>query len=219
MLTLATLVLGSTLATTSAADAPAAAEAPAAEQPVVSPLQERTERRRRRMAKIHTVAGVGLEVGAGLLHVLTATTFIGHDSSCNGSDSQCRMGTPIVVFLPAGAITLGWIGAARLAAGREASIWRSPLFWAGTGVTLLAPLAAAAVASAMFNAGPGSRNERVAADATIVAGFVLGNVIEVWGAFTAPPRDTPPAARALSLAPGCAPTSGGIVCGLALAHF
>jgi hypothetical protein len=36
-----------------------------------------------------------------------------------------------------------------------------------------------------------TRNERVAWDATFVAGSVIGNVMQVWGAFTAPPRGGP----------------------------
>jgi hypothetical protein len=64
----------------------------------------------------------------------------------------------------------------------------------------------------------GTRDGRIVVNTAFVAGFVLGNVIQVWGAFTAPPRDTAAATRSLSLAPGCAPTAGGVVCG-ALARF
>jgi hypothetical protein len=202
MLTFAALVLGSTLTVAGAADAPSD------EQPVITPQQARFERRRSRMAKVHTIAGVGLEVGAGLLHVLTATTFIGHDLSCSGSASECNKGTPIVIFLPVGAIAMGWAGATRLAAAREASIWRSPMFWAGTAVTL-----ATVPAVALLSPGQGSRNGRVAVDAALVTGFVLGNVIQVWGAMTAPPRETAVGTRSLSLTPGCGPTSGGVICG------
>ena len=120
-----------------------------------------------------------------------------------------------MLVLPAGAIAMGWIRATRLAAGREASIWRSPVFWAGTAVTVLTIPAAVAVSYAFQN----DRNRRVAADTALVAGFVLGNVIQVWGAYTAPPRDVPAGTRPLSVAPGCGPTAGGIVCGLALAGF
>jgi len=222
MVTLAALVIGSALTAAGAVDAPSAEPAPA--PPIVTPLEQRREQRRElrrhRMATIHTVAGIGLEVGAGLFHVLTATTFIGHDLSCAPSDSRCNMGTPIVLFLPAGAIAMGWVGATRLAAGREASIWRSPVFWAGTGVTV-ATLVIPTVLGAALNSPTDqpSQNARVAWDIALVTGFVLGNVIQVWGAYTAPPRDVPAGTRALNLAPGCGPTSGGIVCGLALAGF
>ena len=144
---------------------------------------------------------------------MTAWGFIGDDLSCTGDD--CNKGTPVVLCLPAGAIAMGSIGATRLAAGREASIWRSPLFWAGTAVTVLTIPAAVAVTYAFQS----ERNRRVAADTALVAGFVLGNVIQVWGAFTAPPRAVAAGARPLSLAPGCGPTAGGVVCGLALAGF
>ena len=208
MLTLAALVLGSTLTAAGAADAPSA------EEPVITPLQERTERRRRRMLKVHTIAGVGLEIGAGLLHAVTAAAFISDDLSCNGSASECNKGTPIVLFVPIGALAMGGIGATRLAAGREANIWQSPMFWAGTLVTLVTVPVVAVIG---FD--QDSRNGRVAVDATMVAGFVLGNIMQVWGALTAPPRDAPVGTRSLSLAPACGPTSGGVMCGLTFARF
>ena len=212
MLTLAALVLGSTLAAAGAVDAPSPGPPP--EPQVLTPRELRAERRRRRMATIHTVAGVGLEIGAGLFHVLTAANFVANDPSCaeSGSNRKCN-GTPIVLVLPVGAVAMGWAGATRLAAGREASIWRSPLFWAGTGVTIATYLGTSALSVALNN-----QSEQVAWGA-IVAGAVLGNVIQVWGAYTAPPRDAAAGTRALSLAPGCGPTSGGMMCGLALAGF
>jgi hypothetical protein len=211
MVTLAALVLGATL-TTTAADAPAVEQAP--DPP--TPRQLRAERHRRRMATIHTVGGVALEVGAGFLHLMTASGFIGHDLSCTGE--ACHLGTPVVLFLPAGAVAMGWIGATRLAAGREASIWRSPLFWAGTATTIFGTLAAMEVTGAIAGSGE-TRGKRVAVDTAFVAGLVLGNVLEVWGAFTAPPREPPAGTRPLSVAPACGPTTGGVVCGLALAGF
>jgi hypothetical protein len=223
MAMLAALVLVSTLATASAAsppDGPAAESAESVEAPVLTPRQARAERHRRRMDTIHTVAGVGMEIGAGLLHVLTATTFIDEELRCGGNAAapECHNGTPVIVFLPAGAIGLGWAGATRLAAGREASIWRSPLFWVGTAVTI-ATIPVAVGLDRAFGSSLNSRNEGVATISALVAGFVIGNVIQVWGAYTAPPRDAPAATRRMSVAPGCAPTSGGVVCGLALANF
>jgi hypothetical protein len=165
------------------------------------------------MATIHTVGGVALEIGAGFLHFVTGWGLIGHDLSCTGD--ECRLGTPVVLFVPAGAVAMGWIGATRLASGREASIWRSPVFWGGTAVTVLTIPASVAVTYAFQS----DRGRRVAFDTAFVTGLVLGNVIQVWGAYTAPPRDLPAGTRPLTVAPGCAPTASGVVCGLALAGF
>jgi hypothetical protein len=72
--------------------------------------------------------------------------------------------------------------------------------------------------TAALSTGQNTRNDRVALDVAYLAGSVLGNTMQVWGAFTAPARDPAVGTRALSLAPGCAPTAGGFACG-ALAHF
>lgn len=210
MVTLAALLVGVTLTAAGPADPPVVNPL---EPPVLTPREQRAERHRRRMATIHTVGGVALEVGAGLFHLLTASAVIGDDPSCVGD--ECHRGSPVLVLLPATAIAMGWIGATRLAAGREASIWRSPVFWVGTAVTIVT-LPAAVAATYAFQS---DRHQRVAGGTTLVAGFVLGNVIQVWGAFTAPPREPPVGPRELSVAPGCAPTAGGIACGLALAGF
>jgi len=207
MLTLAALVLGSTLTASGAADAASA------EPPPLTPLQERRERRRLRMNKIHAIAGIGMEVGAGALHALTGLTFIGHAVSCSDTASECSKGTPVVLFLPVGAVALGWAGATRLAAAREASIWRSPTFWVGTAVPI-----ATLVTLTLVGPDQSTRDGRIAASTAFVAGLVLGNVIQVWGAFTAPPRDAAARTRSLSLAPGCGPTAGGVLCG-AFARF
>jgi hypothetical protein len=52
-----------------------------------------------------------------------------------------------------------------------------------------------------------------------VAGAIVGTTLQIWGAMIAPPRETKLASRSLHLAPGCGPTSGGVVCGLAMAGF
>src|SRR4051812_22392900 len=102
MVTLAVLVVGSTLAA-GGADPPAVQPLPAA--PIFPPREQRAERHRRRMASVHTVEGVALESGASLLHLLTAWSFIGHDLSCTGDD--CKTGTPVALLLPAAAIAMG----------------------------------------------------------------------------------------------------------------
>lgn len=231
MTVLAALVLGATLT------AAGGTETHATEQPAVAPVQpvdpgeaaaatpaatrraQKIARRRRTMLKLHTIGGVALEVASTGLHALTALTFIGADADlppegCAAPDMPCR-GTPIVLMIPAGAVATGWIGATRLAAAREASIWRSPVFWTGTAVSLIAVIPAAAAGDGM------TRNGRLTFDVLAVAGLVSGTAVQMWGAFLAPPREVKVAADAssLHLAPGCGPTSGGVVCGLALAGF
>jgi hypothetical protein len=216
MLTLAALVIGSTLTAAGAVDAPSTEPAP--EPPVVTPLERRTERHRRRMAKVHTFAGFALEAGAGLFHAWTAAVLISDDLRCDGSDATCRTpGSPLLLALPLTASALGWVGATRFAAARDATVWRSELFWAGTVVTVTSYIAAAAF-SLDVN-GRNNRDQRLGVDIAFVAGSLLGNVIQVWGALTAPARDAAAGTRPLSLAPGCGPISGGLVCGLALAGF
>src|SRR4029078_7462623 len=153
MTVLAALVLGSTLT------AVGGTETPSSEQPAVTPIQqfdsgesavpdpkaarrdEKIARRRRTMLKLHTIGGVALEVASTGLHALTAAGFIDADANlppegCAAPDMPCKGGTPVVLFIPAGAMATGWIGATRIAAAREASIWRSPLFWGGTAISL-----------------------------------------------------------------------------------
>ncbi len=215
MLTLAALVIGSALTAAGAVDAPSTEPPP--EPPVVTPLQRRTERHRRRMAKVHTFAGFALETGAGLFHFWTAAVLISDDLRCDGSDATCSSaGSPIVLALPLAATGLGWIGATRFAAARDATIWRSPLFWAGTVVTVTSYIATAAFSLDVNS--QNSRDKRLAVDIAFVAGSVIGNVIQVWGAFTAPPRDAA-GTRPLSLAPACGAISAGLACGLALTGF
>ena len=122
-----------------------------------------------------------------------------------------------MLVFPVGAIGLGWAGATFLAAGRDASIWRSPLFWAGTGVQLATTVAGSVVAGRAD-----SRNQQLVGDTIFLAGALAGTVMEVWGAGTAPLRhleNVQPVAHAPRFAPACGPTAGGVVCGLALAGF
>ena len=70
-----------------------------------------------------------------------------------------------------------------------------------------------------FTTGLPTRNERLASDTTLLVGGVLGTSIQIWGAFCAPPREAPPGTHALHVAPGCTPTPGGALCGVAVAGF
>jgi hypothetical protein len=232
MTVLAALVLGSTLIAVGGTETPSTA------QPAVTPIQQfdsgesaavapdpraarradRIARRRRTMLKVHLIGGVALEVASTGLHALTAVGFIGADADlppegCAAPDMPCR-GTPIVLFVPVGAMATGWIGATRLAAAREASIWRSPLFWAGTAVSI-----ASWVVPALVVNGGDTRKDRLTVDVVLVAGLVSGTAVQMWGAFLAPPREVKVASGSLHLAPGCGPTSGGVACGLMLAGF
>jgi hypothetical protein len=177
-------------------------------------MTEKIRRRRLTMLKLHTFGGVALEVGSTALYALTAAWLIDDSKEdCGAPDMPCK-GTPVVLFVPVGAVATGWIGATRLAAAREASIWRSPMFWGGTAVSVLSPLVAASI---RFDGT--TRNGRLSTDAVLVAGLVSGTALQMWGAFLAPPREVKTASRSPHLGPGCGPTAGGIVCGLALAGF
>ena len=222
MMPLAVLVLGSSLMATAG---PVDAVDPPPPDPRAVKRALRVERRRHTMAVVKTVTGVAMEVGSALLYWGTADWLIGRDinlppAGCNAPDKPpvqrpCYTGTPVVLVFPVGAIGLGWAGATFLAAGRDASIWRSPLFWAGTGVQLATSALAAVVAG-------DTRNQQLFADTTFIAGALAGTVLEVWGAGAAPlrhPEIVHPVAHTPRFAPGCAPTAGGVVCGLALAGF
>ena len=153
MTTLVALVLAASLTATTGVSgqvgAPSgpepAAETSAAPAPQPEPDRaaiNRMKRSKERRAAINLVGGMLLELGAGLLYVGTYG-FIDRDlqltsEGCNAPDMPCRGGTPVVLLIPAGAVAMGWAGANRFAASREANIWRSPVFWLGTG-TLVAP--------------------------------------------------------------------------------
>jgi len=213
MIPLAALVLGSSLMVT------ADAAEPPAPDPRALRRAKHAERHRRTMVVVNTVLGVGLELGSALFYVGTADWLIGRDvdlpsDGCQAASKPCDgKGTPVVLLGPVGAIAMGVVGATRLAAAREAAIWRSPTFWAGVSVQL-------ATFMGVFVLGrDDTRNHKLYSDTAFVAGSALGTVIQVWGGLTAPPRDADAPTHALRLAPACGPTAGGVVCGLALAGF
>jgi len=227
MTTLAVLVLGS-ISTVMAGEI----DVPPAQQPAVAPEQQpppaaddaerdrraraRIERRKQRHVAFNLLAGIGLEAGAALFYVGTGG-FIQRDldltsAGCDAPDNPCG-GPPTVLLIPGSATALGVLGATRFAAARDAALWRSPVFWAGTFVEASAYVVWAATGYLR------TRSERLTWDTTFLATAVVGTGMQVWGALIAPPRDAEPAAHALHLAPGCAPTAGGVVCGLALAGF
>jgi len=227
MTVLAALVLGSMLmaaggtetASTEQIDSAEQAEAAPAPDPKAARRAEKIARRRRTMLKLHTIGGVALEVASTGLHALTAVGFIDADANlppegCAAPDMPCKGGTPVVLFVPMGAMATGWIGATRIAAAREASFLRSPLFWFGTAVSL-----ASWVVPALVVDGGDTRRDRLTIDVVLVAGLVSGTAVQMWGAFLAPPREVKVASSSLHLAPGCGPTSGGVACGLTLAGF
>jgi hypothetical protein len=212
------------LATNLLAAAPETLAAPD-EDPFAAPAAQPKPARRpvaqssfRRSGK-HTFFGLVLETGAALLYLGTGAMTVGLDANlppegCNAASKPCAMGTPIFVFLPAGATTLGWIGASRFAAANDANMWRSPLFWTGTALALGAYLAWG------MALGQQTRNPRLVWDTTGITMAVVGTALQVAGAVTAPKRDPDPDDYAFRLMPGCGPTaSRGLVCGLSWTGF
>jgi hypothetical protein len=116
-------------------------------------------------------------------------------ASCEDPKMPCNIGTPLVVLLPLSATAAGWVGATRPAAGREASIWRSPVFWAGTATEL------AAYVVWTLSSKQRTPDERLTWDTIFLTGAVLGTAMQVWGALVAPsnviqharPASSPPA--------------------------
>jgi hypothetical protein len=211
MTPLAVLVLGSSLM--AVADG---AAAPSEAQPVVAPAR-RSERSRQRREAVNTVVAIGLEFAATLFYISTADSLRSDlqltSAGCNAPDQPCRVGTPVALLIPVSGMVMGAAGAGRIAAAREANIWRSPLFWFGTAVEV------AGFVGSLAGADQATRNQRLAQDATLVAGCIVGTTLQIWGAMIVPPREAKVASRSPHLLPGCGPTSGGIVCGLALAGF
>jgi len=215
MTSLAALVLASALTVTAGAVDALPPDPPP--DPRALKRAQRAERRRRTMAAVHTIVGVGLELGSALFYAETALWLIGRDvdlpsDGCQAASNPCGGGTPVVLAFPLGAIAMGVVGATQLSAGREAAIWDSPIFWAGAGVQL-------ATLVVVVGLDTKTRNQQLAADTTFIGGLVIGTVLQVVGAATAPPRDVESVAHAPRLAPACAPTAGGVMCGLALAGF
>jgi hypothetical protein len=211
MTPLAALVLGSSLTAMTGG-----AGAPSEGQPVVAPSR-RSERSRQRREAVNTVVAIGLEVGATLFYIGAADSIRSDlqltSAGCNAPDQPCRLGTPVALLIPVSGMVMGAAGAARIAAAREANIWRSGLFWVGTATEVVA------FGVSLAGTNQDTRNQRVARDTTLVAGAIVGTTLQIWGAMIAPPRETKLASRSLHLAPGCGPTSGGVVCGLAMAGF
>ena len=158
-----------------------------------------------------------------MFHVFNGGWLIGTDlklsgAGCNAPDKPCG-GPPFLLLIPAGATTMGWIGAARLAEAREANLRDSSVYWVGTAVEISGYLVAFA------GAGQKGRTARLAWDTAFVSMAALGTILQVVGAHTGPTRAEvePVAARSPRpvhrLVPGCAPTSGGFMCGIALAGF
>jgi hypothetical protein len=212
MMSLAALFLGSSLMVT------ADAVEPPPPDPRALKRVRHAERHRRTMVAVNTLLGVGLELGSALFYAETGAWLIGRDvdlpsDGCHAASKPCYIGTPVVLLFPVGAIGMGAFGATRLAAAREAAIWRSPVFWAGVGVQL------ATLSGIVAFGGDATRNQQLYSDTAFIAGSAIGTVMQVWGALTAPPRNVEATTHALRVAPACGPTAGGAVCGLALAGF
>lgn len=184
--------------------------------PVVAPTR-RAERSRQRRKAVNTVVAIGLEIGATLFYVSTADGIRSDlqltSAGCNAPDQPCRLGTPVAVLIPVSGMVMGGAGAERMAAARDANIWGSPLFWVGTATEVLA------FGVSLSGTNQDTRNQRLARDTILVAGAVVGTTLQIWGAMSAPPREAKLASRSLRLAPGCGPTAGGVMCGLAMAGF
>jgi hypothetical protein len=169
-----------------------------------------------RHAAINTFFGVTLELGSAMLHYLNGVWLIGTDlrlssAGCNAPDNPCG-GPPFLVMIPAGATTMGWIGAARLAESREANLRDSTVFWVGTGIEL------SAYVVGLAGAGQKGKTARLAWHTTFVSMAALGTILQVVGAFTGPTRAETEvvASRSSRAFPGCAPISGGFMCGIAM---
>jgi hypothetical protein len=220
MMSFAALVLGSSLmAMTGGADIPA--EDQDADETPAEPQPSRREVRRAKQIRsaVNGFFGITLELGSALFHYENAAVFIGTDlklasAGCDAPDKPCS-GSPIVLAIPPGATTMGWIGAAFLAEAREANLRDSSVYWVGTGVEVAAYL--------VFIGGgeKKARSARLAWDTTFVSMAALGTILQVVGAFTGPTRAEVEAVASHSshVVPGCAPISGGLVCGIAMAGF
>ena len=161
-----------------------------------------------------TAVGAAMEVGSGLFYGLTAASVFGsdlHPSDASADASQRSVdGNVAIVFLPIAATALGFGGATCLASGRETAYWRSPLFWSGAAVEI-------AAYGALMIGGAHHRTGELVGRSISMAASVLGTVMEVWGAMTAPPRDLRPSAQALRIVPGCGLGPNAVVCGFGVA--
>jgi hypothetical protein len=163
--------------------------------------------------------GTLLELGSVTFHALNGDMFIGRDlrlssAGCNAPDKPCG-GPPFVLLVPAGATTMGWLGAARIAEAREANLRDSWLYWVGSGVEVAAYVVWAA--SSHSN----SKDARLAWDTTFVSMAALGTTLQVVGALVGPSRAEVEilASHSPHVIPGCALVARGMTCGIVLAGF
>ena len=220
MTSLAALVFGSSLlAMTGGPSAPSDDQAAVDEPAPPPPTRAEARRARQRQAAMNGFFGVSLEIGSTLFHVLSGLWLIGTDvrmssAGCDAPDKPCS-GPPFLILIPAGATTMGWFAATRLAESREADLRDSWVYWVGSAVEV------SAIGVALAGSGKKSRSARLALDTTCVSMAALGTVLQAVGAFTGPTRAQVEAlaARSPRVVPGCAPTSGGFVCGITLAGF
>ena len=220
MTSLAVLVLASSLMAVTGGSEMPPDDQDAIETPVPPPPSSREVRRGKQLrAAVNRFFGITLEIGSTMFHVFNGSWLIGTDlrlssAGCNAPDKPCG-GPPFLLLIPAGATTMGWIGAARLAEAREANLRDSSVYWVGTAVEISSYLVALA------GSGQKGRTARLGWDTTFVSMAALGTILQVVGAHTGPTRAEVEtiAARPLRLVPVCAPTSGGLTCGIALAGF
>ncbi len=220
MTSLAALLLGSSLMAMAGGSEIATEDQAAMETPVQpQPSSREVKRTKQRRAAVNRFFGITLELGSAMFHFFNGAWLIGTDlklssAGCDAPDKPCG-GPPFLLLVPAGATTMGWIGAVRLAEAREANLRDSTVYWVGTGVEIAAYLVALA------GAGQKGRSARLTWDTTFVSMAALGTVLQVVGAFTGPTRAEleTVASHSPRVIPGCAPISGGLTCGIALAGF
>jgi hypothetical protein len=218
MIGLAALVLGtSLLAASGPEDVDSDYQTMADTSKEVSPetISPKLQLKHRQMVK-NAIMGVGLEMGSVLFHALDGT-FIGQDlgltsAGCDAPDNPCG-GPPFIILIPLGATTMGWIGAARLAEAREADLRDSWVYWVGSALEIGSYLALAKGSDHR------DRNGRLAWHTAFVSMASLGTVLQVIGALTGPTRSELVASRSPRVAPGCAPLSGGVACGVLVSGF
>jgi hypothetical protein len=204
MTSLAAIVLASTLAT-----APAGTDEPAPDQPLARPAPKKQEKKLR-----SSMGGIFLEFGAAMAYLMAGTALIDRDlhmpsAGCDASDNTCELATPVALFFTTGAAAMGWVGASRYARANDANMYYSPIFWAGT----------ARLAGSLVVAYVGSNNHgkdaQLAWDTAYLGTSILGTVLQLVGALTAPPREADPLDYSFRLVPACGPTgTGGLVCGV-----
>jgi len=213
MTSLVALVLGSSLMAAAEPAQVSEEDSSVETESHVRPERESTRTRQAR-ARAGMAVGTMLEVGSLFFHLVDSSLVVRDlkmsNAGCNGPDDPCE-GAPFLALIPAGAITMGWIGAARFAAGREADLTDSTLFWVGTSVEAAASLVW------LVTWDYRSRDARLAADSTVAGLAFVGTVLQVWGALAGPTRKQASSPRAVHWVPGCVPAAGGLACGIAVA--